>query len=235
MCYSNSSTSTNVQLAAKYVKKIPFNLTENQVFFASGFTFPVWRIITKNDELIPMQWGLIPNWFQDSDFQKIASMTLNAKAETAEEKPSFKKLVGSKNCIVPSSGFFEWQHQGKEKIPYFIYPANGIFSMAGLFDEWVHPISGEIKRTFTILTCEANELMSQIHNTKKRMPVLLNQKDENNWLNGQMSLSELTLPAPNEMMGAHHISKSIISGKNPNCSSIQTPEDQIDGFQASLF
>ena len=235
MCYSNSSTSTNVQLAAKYVKKIPFNLTENQVFFASGFTFPVWRIITKNDELIPMQWGLIPNWLQDSDFQKIASMTLNAKVETAEEKPSFKKLVGSKNCIVPSSGFFEWQHQGKEKIPYFIYPANGIFSMAGLFDEWVHPISGEIKRTFTILTCEANELMSQIHNTKKRMPVLLNQKDENNWLNGQMSLSELTLPAPNEMMGAHRISKSIISGKNPNCSSIQTPEDQIDGFQASLF
>ena len=132
MCYSNSSTSTNVQLAAKYVKKIPFNLTENQVFFASGFTFPVWRIITKNDEIIPMQWGLIPNWFQDSDFQKIASMTLNAKVETAEEKPSFKKLVGSKHCIVPSSGFFEWQHQGKEKIPYFIYPANGIFSMAGL-------------------------------------------------------------------------------------------------------
>ena len=67
------------------------------------------------------------------------------------------------------------------------------------------------------------------------MPVLLKQKDENNWLNGQMSLSELTLPAPNEMMGAHRISKSIISGKNPNCSSIQTPEDQIDGFQASLF
>jgi putative SOS response-associated peptidase YedK len=235
MCYSNSSTSTNVQLAAKYVKKIPFNLTENQVFFASGFTFPVWRIITKNDEIIPMQWGLIPNWFQDSDFQKIASMTLNAKVETAEEKPSFKKLVGSKHCIVPSSGFFEWQHQGKEKIPYFIYPANGIFSMAGLFDEWVHPISGEIKRTFTILTCEANELMSQIHNTKKRMPVLLNQKDENNWLNGQMNLSKLTSPASNEMMGAHRISKSIISGKNPNCSSIQIPEDQIDGFQASLF
>lgn len=235
MCYSNSSTSSNVQLASKYAKKNLPNLIENQVFFASGFTFPLWRIITKNDEIIPMQWGLIPNWFQEADAKKIASMTLNAKVETIEEKPSFKNLVGSKHCIVPSTGFYEWQHQGKEKIPYFIYPSHGIFSMAGLFDEWHDPISEEVKRTFTILTCEANELMSQIHNTKKRMPVLLNQKDENNWLNGQMNLSELTLPAPNEMMGAHRISKSIISGKNPNCSEIQLPEAQIEGFQASLF
>ena len=131
--------------------------------------------------------GLIPNWFQETDSKKIASLTLNAKIETIEEKPSFNNLVGSKHCIVTSTGFYEWHPQGKDKLPYFIYPANGIFSMAGLFDEWIDPISREHKKTFTILTCEANELMSQIHNSKKRMPVLINQKDECNWLTGQIN------------------------------------------------
>ncbi|MEY3200403.1 MAG: putative response-associated peptidase YedK [Bacteroidota bacterium] len=109
MCYSNSSTSKNVDLSKKYVKKIPAGMDETPIYFASGFSFPTWRIVTQEDTLQIMNWGLIPSWFKEQDFKEIASMTLNARIETVEEKASFKNLLHRQECIVPSSGFFEWQ------------------------------------------------------------------------------------------------------------------------------
>jgi putative SOS response-associated peptidase YedK len=236
MCYSNSSTSKNVDLSKKYGKKVPKSMDEKPIYFASGFTFPAWRIVTQEETLQTMHWGLIPSWFKGADYKEIASMTLNARVETADEKASFKHLVNRQMCIVPSNGFFEWQTIGKEKIPYFIYPTHGnILSMAGLFDQWQDPLTGILKKTFTILTCPANELMTEIHNSKKRMPVILTSEQEKEWLEGKLNLETLQHPIENSFLQAHEINRKIIGGKNSNSPEILLPFKNEIFEQGSLF
>jgi putative SOS response-associated peptidase YedK len=236
MCYSNSSTSKNIDLAKKYKKKIPVNMDEKPLFIASGFTFPQWRIVTKNPSLEDMQWGLVPSWFNGEDVKEIAALTLNAKVETLDEKVSFKHLLHRQECIVPSSGFFEWKTVGKEKIPYFVYPTTDfVFSMAGLYDHWIDPISGIIRKTFTIITCPANDLMAEIHNSKKRMPVLLKPEQETNWLDGKLNLEELKQPVESSFLKAHEVNKKLLAAKNCNSPDVQKPYHTAIYEQGSLF
>ena len=124
----------------------------------------------------------MPKWAKDKKFQ---ANTLNARLETLSEKPSFRNVLGNR-CLVPAEGFVEWQWQdpkGKEKVKYLIeINESPIFTFAGLWSEWVNENTGEIIPTYTIITTEANELMAKIHNTKKRMPVILHPDFEKNWL-----------------------------------------------------
>lgn len=236
MCYSNSSTSKNVDLAKKYKKKVPANMDETPVFFASGFSFPRWRVVTNDDSLQVMQWGLIPSWFKGDDPKEIASMTLNAKVETLDQKASFKHLLHRQECIIPSTGFFEWKTIGKEKIPFYVYPSKeAIFSMAGLYDQWMDPISGTVKRTFTILTGPANPLMEEIHNSKKRMPVILKPSEEQNWLSGNLAPEQLYEPIDNSFMHAHEVNRKLISSKEHNCPKVLEPFHNPFFEQGSLF
>jgi putative SOS response-associated peptidase YedK len=215
MCYSNSSTSTNIDLSKRYKKNID-SVPEQTIYYASGFTFPTWHVITNNDNMQLMNWGLIPNWFKGNEASEIARKTLNARTESVHEKASFKSLVKSGRCIIPSTGFFEWKHENKNKIPYFIFPKNDtVFSMAGLFDNWENPETKKTITTFSILTCEANEFMSEIHNVKKRMPVLLSSNYENQWLQGEGELEDYLQELNNEM-DAHQVEAKILNGKNPN-------------------
>jgi putative SOS response-associated peptidase YedK len=235
MCYSNSSTSTNVALAARYKKTVPPAIPATPLFYASGFSHPKWRIITHQASLEYMQWGLVPTWFKDPSFQAISSKTLNARLETLNEKASFKHLVSRNHCIVPSTGFFEWQTNGNVKRPYFIFPANTAeFSMAGLYDQWLNPLTGETLLSFTILTTEANDLMCSIHNTKKRMPILLQPDQEENWLHMKIEPKEIKL-LPEKEMNAHEIDRRIINGTTPNHASVQLPFTNPIAIQGSLF
>jgi putative SOS response-associated peptidase YedK len=235
MCYSNSSTSSNIQLAQRYKRNIPDSLPETPIFFASGFQFPTWRVITSNESIEVMNWGLIPHWYKRNDTSAIAANTLNAKIETLTEKASFRQLVDRNRCIVPSTGFFEWQTMQKRKIPFFIFPtSDSVFSMAGLMDQWMMN-DGSVKKSFTIITCQANELMSEIHNTKKRMPVVLRKEQEENWLTGKLTLDALEVPFPSEWMNVREVNKSLIGGKNPNDPAVQQPFDNGFFAQASLF
>jgi putative SOS response-associated peptidase YedK len=237
MCYSNSSTSKNIELSKRYNKKIRSNLPESPIYFASGFSHPSWRIVTRDESLEWMQWGLIPSWFNGEDPTEISNLTLNSRIETADEKASFKHLFNRQNCIVPSNGFFEWKtREQKQKIPYFVFPVQDMFfSMAGLFDQWLDPKNGEIHKTFTILTGEANALMSEIHNTKKRMPILLLPEQENAWIDGNLTTETLLTPAPDSIMGAHEIDKHIIKSKRCNSPSVQEPFHNRFYEQGSLF
>jgi len=211
-------------------------MDESPVFYASGFDFPNWRIVTKDDTLQTMQWGLIPSWFKDVNYKEIASMTLNARIESVNEKTSFKQLMHRQECIIPSTGFYEWKHYGKEKIPYFIYPATDkIFSMAGLYDCWTNPVTGELHKTFTILTCQANTLMEDIHNTNKRMPLILDASKENDWLQGKLIPDELFEPISSDFIKAHEVDRKIISGKQQNRPEVQLPYKNTFYEQGSLF
>ena len=132
------------------------------------------------DKLKLLRWGLIPSWTRSiDDANVIRYKTFNARAESIDTKPSFSSSVRSKRCIIPVKGFFEWQHAGKNKIPWYIYHhENEILSIAGIFDEWIETSTGEIFSTFSIVTTDANEMMAEIHNSARRMPVILDKASE---------------------------------------------------------
>lgn len=111
--------------------------------------------------------------------------------------------------MVLVNGFYEWQHIGKEKIPYFIRLKEDIpFALAGLYDNWLNKNTGELINTFTIITTPANPMMEIIHNTKKRMPAILSPSAEKEWLNleyGGSKLSEFLKPYDENQMMAEKV------------------------------
>lgn len=150
----------------------------------NGFTHPYTPVITNQDQKLiqQFQWGLIPFWAKDD---KIKKNTLNARIETITEKPSFRNAVNNR-CLIIADGFFEWQWldpKGKQKQKYLItLPDNGLFAFGGIYSQWTNKASGEIINSYSIVTTAANELMSEIHNTKKRMPLILSKENERDWL-----------------------------------------------------
>lgn len=104
------------------------------------------------------------------------------------EKPSFRNVVNNR-CLIVADGFYEWQwldEKGKQKQKFQLtLPDNELLAFAGIWSEWLDKSTGELINTYSILTTEANELMSKIHNTKKRMPVIVSVDNEQNCLNGQ--------------------------------------------------
>ncbi len=235
MCYSNSSTSTTQQLAERYQKLIPHLPIELRYYVASGFHFPNWHIITNDATLQQMQWGLLPQWFRGSNRTEFASKTLNARQESCHQKASFKHLLDSKRCLVPSTGFFEWQSLGQVKIPHFIKDMNqAIFSMAGLYDLWLNPQTGIQESTFTILTTEANELMATIHNTKKRMPLILHPSEEADWLSAKVGLDAFE-DRSGISLQAWPVDKRILLSPDANQASVQQRYIHSIGEQKGLF
>jgi len=189
-------------------------------YFYRAFSNPLIPVITQNDpdKAALMQWGLIPSWTQDRHkADQIRKGTYNARAESLSEKPSFREPLLKGRCLVLAHGFFEWQHVRDAKIPWYIkLKSDTPFAFAGLYDHWRDPESGEIYRTCSIVTTAANPLMERIHNSKKRMPVILTRENENNWISGDISLlktKQLLLPFDEGEMHAHTISQTI-SGKD---------------------
>jgi putative SOS response-associated peptidase YedK len=182
-----------------------------------------------------LKWGLIPSWTKSIDEANIIRYkTFNARSESIATKPSFSLSFRSKRCIIPVKGFFEWQHIGNEKIPWYIYHAeNDVLSLAGIYDDWIEDSTGEVFSTFSIVTTEANDLMAHIHNVGKRMPVILDRSSENQWID--LSISEadafkLLQPSPPEILKAHIISPLINSRTSDrNTAEVIKPYDYPSG------
>jgi putative SOS response-associated peptidase YedK len=177
------------------------------------------------DRIQLLKWGLIPYWIKSPESaDDIRHKTFNARSETIDSKPSFSHPFRSKRCIIPVKGFFEWQHEGTKKIPWYIYRADDdIISFAGLWDEWIETRTGETVNTFSIVTTDANEMMAVIHNSKKRMPVILDRSTEFKWIDLSISHTEamdLLKPCPSEVLKAHTISNLV----NDRTSDRNTPD-----------
>lgn len=200
-------------------------------YAAPGFSHPLLPVITAEKEFKRLSWGLVPAWVKDqTTATKLSIQTLNAMSETVESKPSFRTAVKEKRfCIVPVNGYYEWHHHANgEKYPFFIYPKNDkLFLMAGLYEHWRNPATGKELQSFTVLTTEANERLAWIHNSKKRMPVILNLQDAKRWIDPLISFADkqsLLKPFPQEEMLDHSISKLITSRKeNPNQAAVLEP------------
>ena len=198
MCFHNSMSAKAVKLAARYGRKSDIiEIAQdiiNEQYHVNAFNFPKCPIITSSDQIQAFNWGLIPFWVKtEENAEEIKRMTLNARADTIFEKPSFREPIMKKRCIVPSTGYFEWRHEGSKKIPYYIYLKNEeIFSMAGIYDTWLDKSTGVEHTTFSIITTDTNPLTNYIHNTKHRMPAILSKEDEEKWLEPDLSKSEIT-------------------------------------------
>lgn len=187
MCYR---TKLNAKIS-KIEKTFEAQFTEPEMYFPqeeiNGFDFSPTPVIADSapGEILFFNWGLIPHWAKNDQIKK---STLNAKIETVEEKPAFRDAIGNR-CLVIANGYYEWQWldaKGKQKQKYLITSAEEeIFAFAGFYSVWQDPETKEITNSYSILTTEANELMSEIHNNKKRMPVMLRQNDHRAWLEGK--------------------------------------------------
>lgn len=187
MCFHSKQTKLALEVENRFKAKIDRPNEFIRQEHINGFDFPKTPVITdEQPEVIThFNWGLIPSWAKDEGIRKF---TLNAKIETLDEKPSFRNSV-NKRCLVIANGFYEWQwldSKGKNKRKYEIGIGNDdLFAFAGIYSEWVNQNTGEIINSYAIVTTEANHLMAEIHNIKKRMPVILKKEDEANWLSNK--------------------------------------------------
>lgn len=219
-----------IKLAARYGRKsdiveIYQDILDEQ-YHVNAFNYPKCPIITESDEIQVFNWGVIPFWTKDEkNAEEIKRMTLNARADTIFEKPSFREPIMKKRCIIPSTGYFEWRHEGKKKIPYFIFLKDEpIFSMAGIYDSWLDKKTGEVKQTFSIITTDANPLTDYIHNTKHRMPAILSKEEENRWLDSSLSKTEidsLLNPYEADKMDAYIVENDFINKASTDPSILQ--------------
>lgn len=179
-----------------------------------------------NDRTAAMlRWGLAPRWSKQAERGPI-----NARIETAADKPMFRDAMKHRRCIIPASGFYEWQAHapGKAKQPWYITPApdpgasapdEACFAFAGLWES--HP---EIGHTFCILTTEPNELMRPIHD---RMPVILAPAQFDEWLSSDPVRFDPAVPFPAEFMDARRVSSRVNKPANDDPSLIAPDDDQL--------
>lgn len=167
--------------------------------------------------LTHFQWGLIPSWSKDPS---VGARMINARAETVATKPSYRSAFKRRRCLIPASGFYEWQNTAGGKQPHLIGMADGsAFALAGLWEHWSSDDGTEIE-SCTIITTEPNELLAQIHN---RMPVILPRAVYAPWLDpaseDTKSLESLLVPYPAEAMSHYPVSTYVNSPAHdgPKC------------------
>ena len=141
-----------------------------------------------------MHWGLIPYWVKDDETAlRLSKQAINARSETIFSKPMFRHSIKTKRCLVLVDGFFEWRHIGKRRIPYYIrLTDHQPFALAGIWDKWRSREIENVVGTFSVITTEANPLVAQIHDTRKRMPVILPREDEQRWVQNNLDLEDIS-------------------------------------------
>jgi len=155
-------------------------------------------------DLVPMRWGLVPWWWK----KKIKEMpaTFNARAETVADKPMFRDAFKRSRCLIPASGYYEWQATPTGKQPFYYTTCDGsALTIAGLWDEWKDRETNLPLMSCTMIVTGANDLASKIHD---RMPVLLVPKDFENWLTGKAGI-DLFRPAPDDYLQVWPVSRRV--------------------------
>jgi putative SOS response-associated peptidase YedK len=173
---------------------------------------------TKERTLDALRWGLVPYWAKDI---KIGYSLINAKAETVAEKPAFREAFASRRCLIPADGFYEWKKlDAKTKQPYAITMKDrSLFGFAGLWERWKDKASGEIVRSFTIITTTPNEVCAPIHDG---MPVIVAQEDYGKWLAEDAAdpvrLLQMLKPFSADAMMAFPVDAKVGNVKNDDAS-----------------
>jgi putative SOS response-associated peptidase YedK len=187
---------------------------------------PSWNVSPASDILVvvagddgarqlrELRWGLVPRWAKDPKGRPL----INMRAETVREKPTWKRALASKRCIIPIDGFYEWQDQGKgqRKQPFYITARDGEpLALAGLWATWRDEDGDQELWTCTILTTTANQLMRSVHH---RMPVILPPEAWDAWLDPDNKdveqLAALLDPAPEELLALWPVDQAVSNPRN---------------------
>ena len=213
MCGRFALATDNETIAQQFELPIPEGMTLAPRYNIAP-TQPVTAVrLSHNNqrELTHFHWGLIPSWSKDP---KMGSRMINARSETVADKPSFRAAFKRRRCLIPVTGFYEWQKLNGGKQPMYIHPADeDLFAFAGLWEIWSSPDGSEIE-SCTILTTTPNELMEPIHN---RMPVILEREDYDVWLEpGDRPEQGLHLlrPFPPHKMAVYPVSTFVNNPRN---------------------
>ena len=167
---------------------------------------------TGERELALVRWGLIPGWVKNpSEF----TMIINARSETALEKPSFRNAMRHRRCIVPADGFYEWTGVPGKKVPHLIrQKSGGVMGFAGLHEHWMGADGSEME-SMAIITCGPNATMATIHD---RMPVILPEEQFDFWLDvrgvPQDDAAELLKPAPDDLLEIIKVNPAVSNSRN---------------------
>lgn len=219
MCFTVNVNIIKEELEERYGSELIDHDKYRPSYYYHAYNLPYMPVVCSGEkgEIRLLRWGLIPSWAADeSEANDIAMKTFNARSETISTKPAFRESFAARRCLVPVRGFFEWQHIGGRKIPWYItLSGEEIFSLAGIWDSWT--VQGGITlNTFSVVTTRANELMEEIHNTRKRMPVILPSSAERLWLKEGIAgdaISSLMEPVSTDMLDAHTISPLITNAR----------------------
>lgn len=200
----------------------------------SGFEFGDWPIIVwsseKNQpEMVNAHWEFLAPWTRSlkaAEAGRAQYTTLNAVGENIFESRLYKEAALHRRCLVLSSGFYEWRHwkpaDAKKDlaIPYFIYlPGQPVFCMAGIWQPWTDQETGEHLLSFAIVTTTANQLMEQVHNKKRRMPLILDSEHAKKWIDPSLSVTDIksitSYSYGSENMKAYTITKDFRAAVDP--------------------
>lgn len=173
----------------------------------------------RKNRLILSQWGFLPSWAKET---KTAYSMINARAETVDSNRSFRDAFLRSRCLVVADGFYEWQRQGRMKVPYYIRLRSGDpMAFGGLYNNWKSP-EGEERCTSTIITTDADELVARIHN---RMPVILHHDDLAQWLNPDVHdrgiLKSLLKPLSSGELESYPVSPMVNSPRSNSPDNIK--------------
>ena len=193
------------------------SLMEDNTLFAPNFnTAPTHTVpILRHEESVvvvdPMQWGLVPSWSKDPS---VGSKMINARSETITEKPSFRQSVPGRRCIIPMSGFYEWDRSDpKRKVPYFVTREDGhLMLVAGI---WTPSPALDGRHTFSLITRESVDDLSYIHS---RSPVELHADDALEWMCNPVPPLELFQPEIQPRFSARKVSTLVNSVRNNSAS-----------------
>jgi putative SOS response-associated peptidase YedK len=171
-------------------------------------------VVVRGDDqrqLIPMRWGLIPGWWS-KPLKEMRLATFNARSDTVASKPMFREAFKKRRCLIPASGYYEWQSIGKEKQPWYFTRNDGEpITIAGLHEAWNNPETGERTWTCSMVTTGPNKFVGEIHD---RMPVILEAKDLEQWERGNVKdAAALMKPADERVLQKWPVSMRVNSSR----------------------
>jgi putative SOS response-associated peptidase YedK len=165
-------------------------------------------VVTAERQLVTMRWGLVP-WWWSKPLKELRMATFNARAETVESKPVFRDAFKRSRCLIPMSGYYEWQNTASGKQPWYFTARDGspLLTAAGLWDEWKNHETGERLKSCAMIVGQPNEFAADIHD---RMPIFLREDQFAPWLSGEAG-AEVLKPASNDFLQRWPVSKKVNS------------------------
>jgi putative SOS response-associated peptidase YedK len=194
---------------------------------------------SRGREIVPVRWGFVPAWAKDPGDVPLLVM---ARAEGLAAKASFRNALLRRRCLIPASGFYEWQDRGRAaRQPFLVRPRGGeILAFAGLWETFSGNDGAEID-TAAVITVPCNQCLRPLHG---RMPAIIGPEDFERWLSPKTSAKEaqaLLKPAPEELLGFAPVSTRVNAAANDDASlwaGVNAGEGQVGGEaprQGELF